>query len=62
MGKQYCNGWLLAKTQNTREKRIHEIATCTSKKQNQIIWLHLNDAKMLPLQIHNKLKPIQSYR
>ena len=30
------------------------------KKQNQVHLANLNDAKMLPLQIHNKLKPIQS--
>ena len=31
-----------------------------AKKQNQVHLANLNDAKMLPLQIHNKLKPIQS--
>lgn len=31
------------------------------KKQNQVHLANLNDAKMLPLQIHNKPKPIQSH-
>ena len=32
-----------------------------AKKQNQVHLANLNDAKMLPLQIHNKPKPIQSH-